>query len=482
MRLGLTGRVAASHVAVVVLSLLVFSGTLVAIAGRGAGNTAVRVDRATAVRVAPLIEDLYRRRGEWADVATALRRGLPGRIPTDRMGPGMMMGPDHRMPMEPVFPGFAAGIVITDLRGETVATVGEVPEGVTLDPRGGVLLGPPSDPVGRLYIGSMITPGRSAVQEALIRTVLRAAVAAGGAALLGAVVVSALWAQWLLQPIRALDLASRALAQGDRTVQVHVPRGDHELRTLAESFNAMVAEVEQQERVRRRFVADAAHELRTPISLLSARIEMLRDGVYQPDGDQWRAMADSVGRIAALVEDLQTLARLDAGRVVLDRRPIPVDDLIAELHEQFRPVAERRAIRIEVTAQRLAVCGDRPRLMQALLNVVSNAVRHSPDGGTVAITATDEGRDTVVVAVEDDGQGIPPEDRDRVFERFVRLDRHRGREQGGSGLGLAIVRHLIELHGGTVGAGEPYRLAGARIEIRLPAPPDGAGHPPPRSV
>jgi histidine kinase len=239
----------------------------------------------------------------------------------------------------------------------------------------------------------------------------------------------------------------------------------------------MAREVAQQEETRRRFVADAAHELRTPVSLLSARIEMLRDGIYPTDRDQWDALHGSVHRIAALVADLQTLARLDAGKTAVTPQRISPRDLLEEVREQFLPMAHRQGISIIVDAPSgtagplLAV--DPGKTQQVLANLVSNAIRHSPEGGTIRLELRvphGTGSETVVFSVEDDGPGIPREERRRVFDRFVRLDGARDRDHGGSGLGLAIAERLVTLQGGTIDAVDPVSPGGgARVEVTLPA-------------
>jgi len=465
VRLGLTARVAASHVLLVVVALTIFSLVVVGVTRRDVVDTGDRVDRATAVRLAPLIEDLYRRRGSWNEVNRLLERS--GHMPAMPMMQGGRMAP---RPDRDVTPFLDRAVVVVDAGGVPVASSMPVTVESPLTPEDGVPLGPASAPFGWLFVGSMIRGGDNPIHAAIMGSIVRATAAAGVSVLIGALIVGALWARWLLRPIRALEAASRTLATGDYSVRVAEPAADHELRSLAQSFNSMARDVEMQEETRRRFVADAAHELRTPISLLSARIEMLRDGVYTPDGAQWDALHRSVGRIADLVADLQTLARLDAGRVALDLRRIDLSAVLEEARDQFLPDAERRGIAIEVTADTpCPASADPARLQQILTNLLSNALRHTPPRGRVDLACGDDDGG-VWLTVDDSGPGVPLTQRDRVFDRFVRLDADRNREHGGSGLGLSIVRNLVTLHGGRVTVEDrPDGRSGARFLVRLPA-------------
>jgi two-component system sensor histidine kinase BaeS len=331
----------------------------------------------------------------------------------------------------------------------------------------------------------MIPGAGNPLQRVISGTIIRASIISGAVVLVLATLVAAYWSSWLLKPLRALEAASRTLASGDYTARVRVPRGEHELRSLAEGFNAMAEEIGAQESTRRRFVADAAHELRTPVSLLSARIEMLREGVYDPTPEQWDSLQGSVGRLARLVEDLQVLARLDAGRIALGRRPVDAVSFLRELAHEFRPAAGKAGVALSLVEEHTSppsVLADPVRLHQVMANIVANAVRHTPAGGSVTLRAASQpspgsvesvptGADQhVELTVEDTGPGIPREDRERVFDRFVRLDAGRGRDHGGSGLGLAIARRLAELQDGTIRVEGP-RLSdsGARFVVTLPA-------------
>ncbi|MFW5689307.1 MAG: sensor histidine kinase [Spirochaetota bacterium] len=499
MRTGLTLRVALSHLALVIVALGIFLVVL-SVLTRGSFVAAeARVDRAMAQRLAPWLDEYHSRRGSWQGIEDAVAQAAP---PMTGGGPRMTDRPFVRRAMPMTDMTLAQPILLLDASGNFVASsrAPGVPRGRSADPlpdpRLGEPVGPPANPSGWLFVGSMIPGVGTPLQAALSATIVRASAISGVAVLLLAALAAAYWSSWLLRPLRALEDASGRLARGDYTVRVAPPRGEHELRSLAESFNAMATEIGAQEATRRRFVADAAHELRTPLSLLSARIEMLSEGVYDPSPEQWESLRGGVGRLVGLVDDLQVLARLDAGRVELERKPVQTDAFLAQVVAEFHPIAERAGVTLvqQGTGERVpSVYADPARLHQILSNLLANAVRHTPEGGRVTLAArarsgsaiagvepsprspavgqaTVAQRARVEIIVEDTGPGIPLEARERVFERFIRLDTDRGRAGGGSGLGLSIARRLAELHDGTITAESPeLGPSGARLVVALPA-------------
>ncbi|HKK47507.1 MAG TPA: ATP-binding protein, partial [Alkalispirochaeta sp.] len=469
MRAGITLRVTASHVALVVIALTVFSAIVITTANEALSSTGTNVDRATALRLAPWIEELYLRQNSWSDIDQALRGlSLEGH-PRTRRSPMMMenRGPMTRSGDRAAAPFFERDVVVVDRSGELLAATPATRLPPNLDLDRGVTINLDSVPDARVFVGSMISTQDNPIRRAIMTSFLQAGTVAALIIIVGAIGVSTLWARWLLLPLRSIEAASRAMEEGNYSVTVPEPTGDHEIRTLARSFNAMAAEISQQEETRRRFVADAAHELRTPVSLLSGRIELLRDGVYEATPDQWRALQQSVSRIASLVADLQTIARLDAGRVMIQPAEIDPIRMLYDVVEEFGPAAHAGSVTISVNVPNseftppARITADPAKLHQIIVNLLSNALRHTPSGGTVVLSAyggSDPERSEhggVILAVEDSGPGIPLSERERVFERFVRLDADRGRDHGGSGLGLSITHRLVELHGGTIRAVEP---------------------------
>ncbi|WP_239116869.1 sensor histidine kinase [Planotetraspora phitsanulokensis] len=271
----------------------------------------------------------------------------------------------------------------------------------------------------------------------------------------------------LIGPLRALTGAARRMAEGDVSARVDVERGD-EIGRLATAFNAMSERREQLENLRKAMVSDVAHELRTPLSNIRGWLEAAEDGVVDPDRTLTASLLEEAVLLQHVIDDLQDLAMADAGELRLHKEPVGVPDLVAQVVTAHRGGADAAGVTLTSQAEgRLEIVADPLRLRQAVGNLVSNAVRHTPRGGSVAVRTRLEG-DHLVIDVEDTGSGIAAEDLAHVFERFWRADKSRNRATGGSGLGLSIVRKLAEAHGGTVSAtSEPGR--GSVFTLRLPA-------------
>jgi signal transduction histidine kinase len=264
-----------------------------------------------------------------------------------------------------------------------------------------------------------------------------------------AVLLASLAGRWLARPLRRLSGAARRIAEGDLGAQI--PRGGtDELASLTDSFNQMSLSLLDQERVRREFVANAAHELRTPLTNLKGYLEGMRDGVVAVDRATLESLWEETERLVRLSESLD---RLDAGDPAsLQRTEVDVGKAIETAVAVARPVAARRRLAWTVdVAPMLTARANADHLAQVLANLLQNAVRYTPEGGTIAIRA-EERPDDVLVTVANSGAGIEPEELPRLFERFYRIDRSRDRRSGGAGIGLAIVKQLVELAGGRVGA------------------------------
>ncbi|MFN2272313.1 MAG: sensor histidine kinase [Anaerolineae bacterium] len=267
------------------------------------------------------------------------------------------------------------------------------------------------------------------------------------------------------QPVVKLTEATRAVAKGDLGVRV---RGQYpgELGELATSFNQMIEELARADNLRRNMTADVAHELRTPLSVIRGKIEGVLDGVYPATPEHLEPILEETRLLAHLVEDLRLLALAEAGQLSLERQPLDVGDLLRDAQVNFGPQADDRGVTLalDLPADLPQVAADRRRIAQVLGNLLTNALRHTPQGGCVTLSAIATGRE-VQLSVADTGAGIAPEDLPYIFERFWRGDRSRSRAGGGSGLGLAIAKQLVEMHGGSItvesapGAGSTFRFA-----------------------
>jgi signal transduction histidine kinase len=255
-------------------------------------------------------------------------------------------------------------------------------------------------------------------------------------------------AHGMTSPLRAMARAAEAMARGEHGQRVSASSRD-EVGQLAVAFNTMAAELETLDRSRRDLVADAAHELRTPIAALRASLENAVDGVEEPDLAQ---LLEQVERLGALADQVLDLSALEAGAKRLERHTFPASELGRDCQAE-----------VEIPAG-LRIHGDLQRLRQVVTNLVDNAHRHAP-GSPVVLRAAAAPAGGVRLEVQDGGQGIAPEEAERVFDRFARTDR--SRSAAGAGLGLAIARSIVELHGGAIRA-EPVVPHGCRMVIDLP--------------
>jgi signal transduction histidine kinase len=271
----------------------------------------------------------------------------------------------------------------------------------------------------------------------------------------------------VLRPLVEMSEASRQIAGGNFSARVEAIRSD-EIGELGQAFNRMGDSLERLEQLRKSMVSDVAHELRTPLTNLRGYLEGLSDGVIPPDKATFEMLQQENLRLVNLVEDLGQLARADAARAYLDRRPVDLADCIREMLNLYRMNIDEKRIRITTrfTEDASTVAADRDKLLQAVRNLIDNCLKYTPEGGTVTIAST-RTADGMRVDFVNDGPGIPAAELPYVFERFFRAEYSRSRDAGGAGIGLAIVKQLIEAHGGQVGAAS---VPGeTRIWFELPA-------------
>ena len=288
----------------------------------------------------------------------------------------------------------------------------------------------------------------------------------GGAAASAAVGGALLLAVAIRRPVERLRAASSALARGDLAVRAPTA-GPAELADLAGSFNEMAGQLEGLFDARRQFVAWASHDLRTPLASIQAMLEALEDGLAEPDR-YLPAIGEQVRILGLLVDDLFELARIDAGVLSLELEVAPLPRLVESCLRGFEAEAQARKVTLatymEGAIPEVRCAPD--KVERVLFNLLTNALRHTPSDGSVAIVV-EPLQEEVQVTVEDDGSGIPGASLARVFDRFWREDRARSRETGGAGLGLAIARGLIEAQGGRIWA-ENGSKGGARVSFTLP--------------
>lgn len=268
-----------------------------------------------------------------------------------------------------------------------------------------------------------------------------------------------------LSPVEAIRTEVDAISARDLHRRVPSPRGEDEISRLAATMNRMLERLEGSRQRERRFVSDVSHELRSPIASIRQYAEVARSHPHDTSLEELaEVVLEEDARLQRLVEDLLLLNRIDEGTVRRPAAPVDLDDVVLSEASRLRGASELRIDASGVSSGR--VLGDPEQLERLVRNLTENAARHARVQIRLSLRPLDG---HVVLSVEDDGMGIRPEDRERVFHRFVRLDEARDRDSGGTGLGLAIVREVAEFHGGTVRVTDS-ELGGIRFEVRLPVP------------
>ncbi|MCY7343781.1 MAG: HAMP domain-containing protein [Pseudonocardia sp.] len=275
-------------------------------------------------------------------------------------------------------------------------------------------------------------------------------------------------AHGMTRPVREMIVAASAMARGDYTRRVRASSRD-EVGELARAFNRMAADLAAADQQRRELIANVSHELRTPIAALQAVLENVVDGVAEPDPATLSTALAQTERLGRLVTELLDLSRIDAGAMSLQAETVELapmlDEAVAEARVAAHVAGRGVGFTVDVRPPGTTVRADRGRLHQVVVNLLDNAARHGPPDRDVHLIGRRQGGATVI-EVRDEGPGIAPEDRDRVFDRFTRGERAVG---GGTGLGLAIARWVVDLHGGAIGVVEPAEHAtGCRIRVTLP--------------
>jgi signal transduction histidine kinase len=416
-------------------------------------------------QVASTVTQTYGRTGSWDAVARALAGSSPG-------------------PAVRVVVANRAGVVVVDTAtlwlGHAVTTL-SLPAGSPIIVRG--------ENVGTLYVlpgriggpryatpglsrnqqGSGVPAGRlSQAESAFLAQVNRSLILAAIGASLVALLLGALLARRIARPLGELTRAAQRIAQGSYDERIQ-PGGPDEVGRLGQAFNRMAESLARTEQARRQVVADVAHELRTPLTVLRGTLQAMRDGVLETDEQNLRTMQEEIGTITRLVTDLHDLSLGDVGQFSLQRHALDLAPVIDQAVAAFGAAASEHQVRLvtEVVPGLPFVQGDADRLLQALRNLIANALRYTPPGGQITVRARAVGG-IVEIEVRDTGEGISPEHLPHLFERFYRADPSRARRSGGSGLGLAIVQQIVQAHGGEVTVASDGPGQGTTFTVRLP--------------
>ena len=319
-------------------------------------------------------------------------------------------------------------------------------------------------PIGAVLLSTPVDELRQAILavEAQLMTVF---IAVAAAALIAAFV----FAISLTAPIKAMTSAIRRMGKGDLSARVKV-HASGELKELADSYNAMAEKIENFDQSRSQFVLNASHELKTPLATMKLLLENL---IYQPDmpaelrAEFMQDMNHEIDRLSGIITDLLTLTKMDSEETAIKHEKFDFTELCIGAVHALQPAAEKNRLTLTMdVAKDVTLQGDESKLGQVIYNLIDNAIKYTPEGGSVHVTMKADGRNAVF-AVKDTGVGIPEEDAKHIFDRFYRVDKARSRETGGTGLGLSIVRQMVQLLRGEI-KGDSVFGKGSTFTVTLP--------------
>jgi len=412
----------------------------------------------------------YQANGSWVGIEKHLNQFRYGPPPQDENGPSPsglegrqfqprrdqhdffgLVGADGRV-IIPLLPEFPVGMLVPE---EKLANGSPI----TVD---------------GVQVGTVLTaearPGLNPEEVAYLQRTNSALLLASGGAMIVALLMGMWLARTLAQPLRALTVATHRMAHGELEQAVPVTSKD-EVGELTAAFNQMSQRVSQANQARRQMTADIAHELRTPLTVVAGYVEAMREGVLAPSTERLSTVYTEIERLQHLVGDLRLLSQADAGELKINAQPLEPAEILQQAQAAFAHQAAQKQIHLTVhLAPHLPLIqADELRLAQVLSNLLSNAIRHTPAGGQITLSAQMEDK-FVALSVADTGPGIAPEDLPFVFERLYRGDKARTESSGeaGSGLGLAIAKALVEAHGGKIQA---LSELGRGTTVRLTMPP-----------
>lgn len=323
-------------------------------------------------------------------------------------------------------------------------------------------------PIGRAYITLDPRAGVWTVPfQRLSASINRSLLVGGSLAIAIALILIFFLSRRITSPIDILARTARRLGQGDLSQRVQV-KGKGEVAALAQAFNTMATDLENDEQLRRNLVADVAHELRTPLSNIQGYLEAIRDGVMKADAATIQSLNEEALLLSRLINELQELSLAEAGELKLVYQAEDIARLVRQTVAPWQPQLDTKEISLSLDLpDNLPMVNiDWQRVNQVLHNLLENAVSHTGKGGVITVAAAEQGS-WVEISVSDTGEGIPAQDLPHIFERFYRVDRSRARATGGSGLGLTIARRLVEAHGGKI-AVQSELEKGSRFSFTLP--------------
>ncbi len=427
--------------------------------------------QAWAARLAPSLASYYAQNGTWQGVdqylgnSSSMMMGGTGETtsPSERMGPGMMgdngmwnggmqdwMGSSSMM--GDMWGIMDVRLILADNQGKVIADTAQTAVNQQLsanDLQAGIPLQVNSQPVGTLLAVSS-TPASNSISANFLNAVQRTTWITGlMTGILGLLLGFFLFRQ-IVSPIRTVTEAASNIANGKLHQRVPVKSND-EVGTLARTFNQMADSLERDQHLRQSMIADIAHELRTPVTILQANLEGMLDGVLPSSPEEIASLRDEVDLLSRLIADLRLLSLAEAGQLKLEKTMVPARRIVELAIEGFQMQAAEQKVNLvtDVADGLPPVFVDADRMNMVLRNLISNALRYTPENGEIVVHASQKDGEAIL-NVTDTGRGIAVEDLPYVFDRFYRADKSRSRSSGGSGIGLAIVKQLVEAHGGKV--------------------------------
>lgn len=264
-----------------------------------------------------------------------------------------------------------------------------------------------------------------------------------------ALVLAAYMARRISRPISKAVKAASEISKGNYDQRIEEKSGTHEIIKLTETINNLAGSLEHQQNLRKQMSADVAHELRTPLANLQSTMEAMIDGVWQPDTERLQSCHEEILRINRLVGDLEKLERLEAENSVLDYSEFNISELIGHTVQNFEPEFHKKNVGLSFTGEDATLYADKDKISQVLVNLISNALKYTPEGGKVGVQLKGSEK-FIEVSITDSGKGIAEDDIAFIFERFYRADKSRNRLTGGLGLGLTISKAIVDAHNGKI--------------------------------
>ncbi|WP_320129445.1 ATP-binding protein [uncultured Sphaerochaeta sp.] len=361
------------------------------------------------------------------------------------------------------------GVIIADSANKLIATVHperHLSQGISIVTSTGKK--------GTVLIGSMVDSSLTDTDEHFLTSIKKSLIFSSLISVILALILGIILSLRISHPIARLSASAREISLGHRPPLVPID-GNDELSELSRTFNEMTEDLKKMDQIKKQVIADSAHELRTPVSLIQGTIEGMLDGILPIDKENLRSVLEEVNRLSRLIDTLRELELIDAGELSLSKNDVDLAHLVTKSISLFAPLAAEKSQTMTFEQNNIVsstIFGDFLRLREVLDNLVSNAIKYTPKGGQIRIREEKAPKGFVRFSIDDSGPGIDEPERAHVFERFYRTDKSRSTDSGGRGLGLAISLEIIKAHGGsiTVGASD---LGGAKFTVDLPEKKQG---------